>query len=256
MTSLASLRVDEIFTPEQNNIDARDLAEAGTILKDNMLFMAVALKIIWKALERSGIQPGAPVTILLHRTAVELECLATCMRNLMQSLYDLDVASRFPPVPTTIGPETLSKVDSHLTTAQNLTRAVHSICGSSALPRALYSPHNPIPTLCQCLPGRWIPPSVALWRELVSFTDILTAMDSVLPAARTLRHFLKQALDAPARFIDNQELVRTFCYAFMVPLASSYGSLELNARTLQLHCAPIPMPTRTWTRPQRHARGH
>ncbi|KAJ6568181.1 hypothetical protein B0H10DRAFT_2235671 [Mycena sp. CBHHK59/15] len=243
MNSLASLRVDEIFTPEQNDVDARDLAQAGIILKDNMLFMAVALEIICKALRRSGIQPGAPVTTLLHKTAVELECLATCVRRLMQSLYDLDVASRFPPVSTSIATETLSKVDSYLTTAQNSTRAVYSICGGSALPRAVYSPYNPIPTLCQCF--RWIPPSVALWRELVSFTDVLTAMDSVLPAARTLRHFLKQALDAPGRFIGNQELMRTFCYDFMVPLEDGYRNLELKARNLQLYCAPITMPTRT-----------
>ncbi|KAF7337796.1 hypothetical protein MSAN_02253700 [Mycena sanguinolenta] len=235
--SLDSLEVDEILA--SRNIDASDLVQAGNMLKDNLVFVGAALREICSALKRSGIQPSAPVKPLLHKTAVELERLAICVRHLMTSLFDLYKASQSPPLRISVAAETLSKVDSYLAAAKNSVQAVHSICAGGALPRSVYSAHNLIPTLCQCF--RWTPPRVALWRELVSFTDALVAMDRVLPAARTFRHFLKQALDAgPAGFSHNRELMKTFWYEFLVPVDGSYWHLEVNAHMLGLHwCAII-----------------
>ncbi|KAF7330146.1 hypothetical protein MSAN_02464600 [Mycena sanguinolenta] len=231
--SLASLEVDDILAAR--DIDASDLAQAGNMLKDNLVFVGAALREICSALKRSGIQPGAPAKPLLYETAVELERLASCVRRLMGSLYDLYKASQSPPLHISAAAETLCKVDSYLAAAQNSVQAVHSICVGSALPRSVYGTYNPFPTLCQCF--RWTPPSVALWRELVSFTDALVAMDRVLPAARTFRHFLKQALDAgPAGFSLNRELMETFWYEFLVPVDGSYWHLEVNAHMLGLNC--------------------
>ncbi|KAJ6520260.1 hypothetical protein C8R45DRAFT_54573 [Mycena sanguinolenta] len=243
--SVLSAEVEEILF-QGDGVDARQLAQAGIILKDNMYFIGIALQTICTALRRSEIEPGAPVTILLHETAVELDRLAICVQHLIESLYDLYTASHFPSLSTSIATETLCNVDSHLALVQNSSRAVHSICASNALPRAVYSLHNPIPALCRAI--HWIPPSVALWRELVGFADVLVAIDGVLPAARTLRNFLKQALDAPACFNHNRELMTMFWHEFMVPLNAGYRHLQVNAHNLQFHCTPRSTQT--------HSRSH
>ncbi|KAJ6520314.1 hypothetical protein C8R45DRAFT_56757 [Mycena sanguinolenta] len=169
----------------------------------------------------------------------------------MGSLYDLYKASRSPSLTTSLAAEVLFKVDYYLATAQNSIRVVHSICAGNALSRSVYGSHNPIPTLCQCF--CWIPPRIALWRELVSFTDALMAMDSVLSAARIFQRFLQQALDAgPACFSHNRELMKTFWCEFLVPVDRIYWHLEVNAQLLQLHCAPLTIHSATWS--QSHGR--
>ncbi|KAJ6520485.1 hypothetical protein C8R45DRAFT_61849 [Mycena sanguinolenta] len=234
MNSQALLEVDEILTSIVV-IDASDLAQAGKILEDNLVFIAVSLRGIRLVLKRSNIQPGAPVKPLLHETFIELGRFAICVQRLTESLYDLYIASRSPPLSILIATETLWKIDSYLAAAQNSLEAVHSICADSALPRSVYGAYNPIPTLCQCF--GWTPPKVALWRELLSFTDILVAMDRALPAARTIRHFLKQALDAgPAGFSHNRELMTTFWCDFFAPLLAAHSNLEGFVDSLELEC--------------------
>ncbi|KAJ7435245.1 hypothetical protein B0H11DRAFT_1937772 [Mycena galericulata] len=202
--------------PDSFDKDATDLARAGRTLADNTRFMGLGLGIISKALEKSRIEPGSPAITLLHKIAIDLSSSATCLRDLIESLYELDIAIRLPPVSKSKATETLSKVDGYLLSVENSARAVHFICRGNALPRTIYGPHNPIPILCECI--RWIPATVALWRELVNFSDVLVAMDGLITAARTLRRFLKQAIDTPARFTHNQNLMGSFFYAFRIRL--------------------------------------
>ncbi|KAJ7238501.1 hypothetical protein B0H12DRAFT_1137368 [Mycena haematopus] len=156
------------------------------------------------------------------------------MEHLIDSIFDLYTASRWSPsILTSTATATLSTVDSNLTSAPNSTQTVHSICSRSALARAVYSPYDPIPATCQCL--RWTPPRVASWRELDSFTDVLLVTNSVLSAARTLRRFLKQAVDAPALSARNKKLMKTFWYEFRGPLNRGHNRLEVIAHDLKVH---------------------
>ncbi|KAJ7121611.1 hypothetical protein C8R44DRAFT_920107 [Mycena epipterygia] len=229
----------------QQEVDASDLVQTGHILTNNMQFISLALDIIFQALKRTVPSDEALMITLIRAVAVEIESLATYVRLITENYSKLQTQSSFPQhAEQGVAERTLAIIDGHLAAAQKSCDAVHSLCQGSALPSAVYSQRNPIPAIynLNCMGWMWVPPRVLLWRELERFPDVLDAMDGVFFAAQTLRRFVKEAIDAPERFLDKRELARGFVRQYTVPLYDA--SWELHTQTNKLHAER--WPSRRW----------
>jgi hypothetical protein len=114
----------------------------------------------------------------------------------------------------------LAQIDVHLVAAEKSAANVQTICDGDALPRAVFAPGNPIPAICTFI-GCWTPRCVTPWQEFTQFHAVLDALDGVLFALRTLRRFVRAAIDAPGRFREKQALLQNFTRDFILDVNKS-----------------------------------
>ncbi|KAJ7623725.1 hypothetical protein FB45DRAFT_1089554 [Roridomyces roridus] len=226
-----------VFNLDQTDVNGNDLWQAAEALRNNMLFMGHVLEKTCRAVQKSDINPGAPIRASLYHIGTELERLALSANQTFACMSDLSRASLSPPVPISLVTEALALIDSCITVIQRSTERVHSLCRGNALPRALFSPYNPIPSLYQYLPSDMVPPTVALWYELANFTDVCVTLEGILPAIHTFRCFVQRAVDEqPTRFFEHRETMKTLSKESLGKLESECIGLSVNARHLLFHC--------------------
>jgi hypothetical protein len=124
----------------------------------------------------------------------------------------------------------LAQIDVHLAAAEKSCTNVHTICYNDAV----FAPENPIPAICTFI-GCWTPRCVALH-------DVLDALAGVLFALRTLRRFVREAIDAPGRFREKPALLQNFTRDFILDVNKSGFWLYRRAHRLYaLRCALVPI---------------
>ncbi|KAF7372093.1 hypothetical protein MVEN_00067700 [Mycena venus] len=224
----------------QGEVNASDLGQAGHMLIDNMHFIALALGILFEAVDSTGPDDDAAIMTLIRGVAVELESLAAGARLIVHAVQNLQLKSRPPYNVQDLAEDTLSEIDRVLGAAQRSCDTVHSIAGGGALPSVVYSTSNPIPALCDYI--GWSPPRVCLWRELRRFPDVLNAMDGVLSAAQKLRRLVKEALDAPERFLEKRALATDFSRQYTLSIGRA--GIEMEVKAENLHAGPWPYQLR------------
>jgi hypothetical protein len=134
----------------------------------------------------------------------------------------------------------LTQIDVHLAAAEKSCTNVHTICHNDALPRAVLAPGNPIPAICTFI-GCWTPRCVVFWQELTRFHDVLDALDGVLFALRTLRRFVREAIDGPGRFREKQAPLQNFARDFILDVNKS--GFWLNRRAHRLYAPRCALVT-------------